>query len=92
MFHSNDALTNLIESNPERYQCCIVSIGISDLQAKCLEAILIKDLLENYNFSLTSYKKHPNTLTFKQLLNKKRERKNEILSQTILNSNGNNNR
>jgi len=92
VFHSNDALTNLIESNPNRYQCCIISIGINDLQAKCLEAILIKDLIENYNFSLTNYKEHPNTLAFKQLLNKKRERKNEILSQTILNSNGNNNR
>lgn len=82
--HHNDAITKIINENPKRYECYMVSMGIPDFHAACLEAKLIQTAIENYGFQLTKPGTFPETIQSLQLLNKQRERKKEIESNTIL--------
>lgn len=62
----------------------MVSMGIPDFFAACLEAKLIQTAIERYGFNLTKMGTFPDYVCSKQLLNKKRERTKEIEANSIL--------
>lgn len=82
--HHNDAITKIVNANPGRYECYMVSMGIPDFFAACLEAKLIQTAIEVYGFNLTKMGTFPDYVCSKQLLNKKRERTKEIEANSIL--------
>ena len=65
--HHNDLLSKVLLDGPSNYECIMFGDGMTENEARSLEALWIWSLTEEYNFSLST------TSKLKDLVNKRRE-------------------
>ena len=65
--HHNDLLSKILLDGPSNYECIMFGDGMTENEARSLEALWIWSLTKEYNFSLST------TSKLKDLVNKRRE-------------------
>ena len=67
--HHNDLLSKILLDGPSNYECIMFGDGMTENEARCLEALWIYSLIEYDNYKLSK----PSQV--KDLINKRRELK-----------------
>lgn len=79
--HHDDLLSKMLLDGPSNYECIMFGDGMTENEARCLEALWIYSLVEFDNYKLSK----PSQI--KDLINKRRELKWEKRAHIFLNEN-----